>query len=129
MLTLPTTQRRTWQPWTATQDAYLIDCRKRGKTLLQIAFLTKRPYGSVVERCRRLGHGARKKRVCPLDGGGLVLLAARANELCWDAETLAALLVGKGFPDGWRAELIAMATRVNVMYAALSAARDRELER
>ncbi len=128
MLTLPTT-RRTWQPWTATQDAYLIDCRKQGKTLLQIAHQLGRPYGSVVERCRELGHGGRKKRPCPLDDGGLILLAARANELCWDAETLAALLVGKGFPDGWREELISLAARVNVMYAELVAARDRELER
>ncbi len=129
MLTLPTTQRRTWQPWTATQDAFLIDCRKQGKTLLQIATLTNRPYGSVVERCRELGHGGRKKRPCPLDDGGLVLLAARANELCWDAEVLAALLVGKGFPDGWRDELIAMAARCDAMYRELASARDRELER
>lgn len=115
---------RSWQHWTADQNAFLISCRQAGWTLKRIANEMQRPIGSVRRQAERL-KSKRRRRPASSD---LTTLTMRANDLCWDLETLGALLAASdapAIPPDWRTELIAMAARVNELYALLARERDK----
>jgi len=122
-----TTVDRSWHPWTPSENAYLLEKRAARWTIRKIAAEMRLPFSAVKTQAVRLA--ARKRRGATTDDGSLVLLAARANELCWDLETLGALLARHPGHESWREALVAMAARVNEMYAELARLRDRGLER